>query len=338
MEPRSGPSDPKNPCQRVVLLPCREAPREDLAEAPPPASEPPFPDLLLPGASPARSDPVARRSIPRPRSQRGSALGRILVWTAAVALVLLVVSGLYRAFVPSTSDRAEAAVRASLGDLGLRLVIAEAVVGEETPFLTREGTPGPAALVVERLDSLEHRTLDRSDAEIFQAERLAGEAALFYDRRAAEGDEVLRIDPGAFRARGPALKVVLHPWRRAGEPLELSGEPVPEEPGGLRSWLPVDGMPGGALSLRVTVEALEEPVVLRCQVGGEAVPLYPVAPQPVEDGSYAFLSARFEAPAGAPVEVVLQDPAIPRDASGRDPSDREAELGRPRVELFGWER
>jgi hypothetical protein len=79
---------------------------------------------------------------------------------------------------------------------------------------------------------MSHGTLDRSDAEVFYANRLDDPAAgqFYRDRVERLKDEnVFIVEPRLFRAWGPPLVALIHPWKLVGEsrgPWERS----PEDP------------------------------------------------------------------------------------------------------------
>jgi hypothetical protein len=78
--------------------------------------------------------------------------------------------------------------------------------------------------------------LDLADAEVFTPAALASPAAA---QRVAAARQVVRIEPGLFRARGEPLTLVLHPWSPMGDPVELATPP----PGQGGAW--TARLPGG---------------------------------------------------------------------------------------------
>lgn len=123
----------------------------------------------------------------------------------------------YHAVVPSTQRNAEKILRRHLRPLELRRVFYEPL---ERPLIA--STPGGHWLVTQPRDRLTdepERTLDGSDAEVFKADRLTGDDAQAYLRRATrQGVRSERIEPSWFEAHGPSLVVLLHPWKLQGEP------------------------------------------------------------------------------------------------------------------------
>jgi hypothetical protein len=79
------------------------------------------------------------------------------------------------------------------------------------------------------IDQATVQGLELADAEIFTPAALASPAAA---RRVATAQQVLRIEPRLFRARGETLTVVLHPWSPTGDPIEIEMRP----PGAGGTW------------------------------------------------------------------------------------------------------
>lgn len=129
----------------------------------------------------------------------------------------------YRDVVPSTQRQAEQMLRQKLRPLDLRHVFYEPL---ERPLVA--STPGGHWLVTLPVDPLSNdvpHALDDSDAELFPAARLEGEGAPFYLQRATRpGVRSVRFNPSWFKAHGPPLVLLLHPWKLDGEPLELALE------------------------------------------------------------------------------------------------------------------
>jgi hypothetical protein len=170
----------------------------------------------------------------------------------------------YLAAVPSTQDLERDHLRRRLAPLGWRVV-----VREEDCDAQWYGDP---AIVdeVKRLAERPAEELELADAELFPANRLNGGESGFYRRRlAAAGGraELARFEPLPFRAHGPALAALLHPWVARGEPQPLdvfpagpapgrlaallSGRPGPGDVGSLEIWLPPGWRPEQLGSLRV---------------------------------------------------------------------------------------
>jgi hypothetical protein len=111
---------------------------------------------------------------------------------------------------------------------------------------------GPVTVPLARLDEVTAAELDEGDVELFPAERLRGARAAFYRERQSRG-EARRLHASAFRAWGPELRLVLHPWEERGGALPLriaaagrlrfAADPAGEWPEcarvSLEAWLPV---------------------------------------------------------------------------------------------------
>ena len=144
----------------------------------------------------------------------------------AVAGSLSVLVGLpvtlhtYRNVVPTTHEQARRILQERIDPQPGRAFVFE---HGDAPPLVRAGRSGLFLQSVERLDSLALPVLDRADAELFLASRLEGEERAFYQSRVAAADPAaaLRLAPRLFRARGPELLLVLHPWRLVEEPTQL---------------------------------------------------------------------------------------------------------------------
>lgn len=168
-----------------------------------------------------------------------------LAWAAALAFVLWpTAASTYGEVVPSTTQLAARLLVARFEPVELRQVNYERDTSATTMAAGDADEPGRAgprrprvggeplraeigerrmlALFAPRLAEAPPGDLDRSDAEVFFASRLAEPAAGFYEQRIAAGDETLRLEPAPFRARGRALVAVLHGWALAGEPQPLA--------------------------------------------------------------------------------------------------------------------
>lgn len=144
----------------------------------------------------------------------------------AFSLVLAVPATLYtyRSIVPTTHELARARLFERIRPhAGLTFIFERGVA----PALSRPGRTKMLLQPVERLDSVAPLRLDRADAELFLAARLDQERRPFYQSRLATGDgrETVRVPPSLFRARGPELLLVLHPWNLVGKPVPLRLSP-----------------------------------------------------------------------------------------------------------------
>lgn len=152
---------------------------------------------------------------------------RVAVALGAV-LVLLVsfpsTARAYRVVVPTTKLVAVRQLAARLPGDSQRSIRMES---EGTSPEVFAGQPGPAKKPPShfllwdpaRLTDLDSDVLDRSDAEVFPQARTEGAKGDFYLGRMAldEPAQTLEIPSRLFRAWGPDLVVVLHPWQ-PGEP------------------------------------------------------------------------------------------------------------------------
>lgn len=144
----------------------------------------------------------------------------LLVWTAAAAAVLAVpVREVYAGAVPTTFQRVEERLRAE-EPLHLRQAYYER---RRTPLRPAAGLHRLLTLPVESLARVAPADLDRSDFEVFYADRLEGPGAAFYWRRlGAAAGGAGRIEPRFLAARGAPLVVLSHPWNLQGEPIPLA--------------------------------------------------------------------------------------------------------------------
>lgn len=110
----------------------------------------------------------------------------------------------------------------------------------EARLVLRYGQNKAMAVGVERLDQVPPSTLDRADAELFPSDRRAGKEGDFYRRRVAAlaPQQVVHIPAELFRHRGPALDLLVHPWRSAGDPLPVTLEHQGAAPRRLTGHLP----------------------------------------------------------------------------------------------------
>jgi Dolichyl-phosphate-mannose-protein mannosyltransferase len=141
------------------------------------------------------------------------------------------------------------------------------------PAFRRPARSGTFFLPVERLDGFTPARLDAADAELFLAARLEDEGRRFYEQRlaAAHRNEAVHLAPALFRARGPELLLILHPWHLAGAWSLVRLEPQADRsrcfgrtPGGLR--------PGETFSLEVDLPRWRKPsLVRRILIDGQPV-------------------------------------------------------------------
>lgn len=143
----------------------------------------------------------------------------------AVALTSLILASGWQAFdytyretVPRTGDHILEVLRARIGSPGGRHVITEHDFGNLFHHRHRRGL-----LAIQRVSDLEampSRTLDQSDAEVFPSSKMDDPATGGFYRGRMElrkdGDVVV-ARPRLFRARGPALVALLHPWKVVDE-------------------------------------------------------------------------------------------------------------------------
>lgn len=144
--------------------------------------------------------------------------------TAFVLLGLLVyrlpASAAYEETVPTTGERAAAALVHHLAPIELRLAVFERF--NRPLHATDRGHRLPIQPVAD-LAAVDPTSLDLADAELFAAERLDGERADPYLRRlvAPAVTRVERFAPRPFVARGRELVAVFHPWRPQGPGIPL---------------------------------------------------------------------------------------------------------------------
>lgn len=143
----------------------------------------------------------------------------VVLWCGA--LVWKPMAFAYVEMAPTTIETAERTLGADLSPLASSRVLYQ--LGPEVRPV-RIDVRGDWALVrnFAGIDQAAAQGLDLADAEIFTPAALASPAAA---RRVAAAHQVLRIEPGLFRARGEPLTVVLHPWSSMGDPIELETLP-----------------------------------------------------------------------------------------------------------------
>jgi hypothetical protein len=138
----------------------------------------------------------------------------------------------YVAVVPTTSAPAAAQARAGLSRQEGAFIYQE----DELERLTRKKRSVADRAVVRSVESLaaaSPRTLDLADAEFFPASRLRGQGSEVYLERLQRVDpgQVHRFEPRWFESRGPAVVLVLHPWRRGAagpQTVEFTRQPDSE--------------------------------------------------------------------------------------------------------------
>jgi len=134
----------------------------------------------------------------------------VLAWQAS--------SYTYRETVPGTGDRVLEILRARIGKPDGRHVVTEYDFGNL--FQTRHRRGRLAIQTTNSLASFAPSTLDKSDAEVFLAKRLDDPASgqFYRDRVELFGQrDVMVVEPRLFRAWGPPLVVLVHPWKSLGE-------------------------------------------------------------------------------------------------------------------------
>jgi hypothetical protein len=148
----------------------------------------------------------------------------VVLWCGT--LVWRPLAFVYAERAPATVETAERTLGADLSPLASSRVLYQLGPGVRP---VRIGVRGDSSLVrsFPGIDQATAQGLELADAEIFTSAALASPAAA---RRVAAAQQVLRIEPRLFRARGEPLTVVLHPWAPAGDPVEL--EMLPPGAGG----------------------------------------------------------------------------------------------------------
>ncbi len=160
---------------------------------------------------------AARDRLPvlRARLAGPLALAALLLATAPRPLLFV-----YRGVTPTTEELAQKRMRTALAPRGarggLRVVFLEreAKRGSDSRSRASSGTSRTAVIPVTRLADVEPERLDRADAEIFGADRLSGSDSAFYRSRlkSADGAREEHFRPSLFRARGPEIVAIWHPW------------------------------------------------------------------------------------------------------------------------------
>jgi hypothetical protein len=124
----------------------------------------------------------------------------------------------YRETVPRTGHRLLEVLKVRIGKPAGRHVLTEYDFGNLFQYRHRRGR---LALQTEKdLTAFDPSTLDNSDAEVFLASRLEDSlSGHFYRDRAKlfTEENVVVVKPRLFRAWGPTLIALIHPWKPLGE-------------------------------------------------------------------------------------------------------------------------
>ncbi len=206
---------------------------------------------------------------------------RAVVWTGAAlgSLVLfwLPVGAVYREVVPSTAGLAASRLLAALRPVEERSLAYERREGQ---LIVTENGLRAGAYVVPSLAELPAEVLDLTDAEVFPAARLGGDAAELYAGRLARlpASGIERVAPSWWRAHGPELVLALHPWRRLGEAVVLARQ-APAEPDAARRRrtfvLPTPSPEAPVASLLLELRREAEPGgEATIEVAGQPLPLW----------------------------------------------------------------
>ncbi len=207
-----------------------------------------------------------------------------VAWAASLLVAVVLRPGIelvYAEVVPTTHERAGAVLLAAFQPLEAHLLVYERRKREDPPLRVTAGAIKSGTLVVPSLAEVPATSLDRADAEVFLAERLAEPSYRERWERTPEAGR-LRFGPRWFFARGPELVVLFHPWQKVEEDGELASFTV-ELP------LPAEG--------GRTVE-----------IAGRSIPLH-LTQDRGRKGLY--LSERFEMPEGAAAELRFPEAPVP---------------------------
>lgn len=239
-----------------------------------------------------------------PLLRRPAVVGVVL----AVVCLLLArrVNGFtYRNSVPSTHELAGRYLEKRLQPLAGRSVIYE----RATDGRVLRGRTGAFLLATGRLNELPPERIDQADAVLFNAAHLEGEDGDFYRALTASGgEEIVRFAPSPFRARGTPLAVVIHPWRQAGEPVDLVQEPQDTaRRGRVQARFPAGVGPGDVLSLEIILPGRWQAETFRqVQVEGQPIDWTTGG---LERRRRRLVTRRFQvADPNAPVVIVLSRP------------------------------
>ncbi len=242
---------------------------------------------------------------------RWPALASLRVATAVAAplvALLLVPPHLfaYREVVPSTWELAQQHLLERLRPLTARVVYYE----EGGPRFVLRTTFEDRAVTrpVKGLDGVPPEALDRADAELFRSERLSSEGSDFYRHRiAAAPHQAARFEPVAFRALGPPLVVLVHPWREVGRPVRLALAHPAGAPRRLTGSLPGGSGTDELMSLEIYLPKVwRKRGIGRVLIGGK-----PLALSSLGASGERLFSDRFRAEPEAPVTVHLRRAARP---------------------------
>jgi len=148
------------------------------------------------------------------------------VGAATVILLTALLAGranlyAYREVIPTTWEEVGRYLQRELRPVPRRLIWYEK---SDHRLVLRHGPIRAASRGVERLAAVAPELLDRADAEVFLATRLEGATSGFYQKRLAqvEPSRVRRFRAEWFRAHGPELVVITHPWHMAGDPVAMA--------------------------------------------------------------------------------------------------------------------
>ncbi|HEX4954512.1 MAG TPA: glycosyltransferase family 39 protein [Thermoanaerobaculia bacterium] len=168
---------------------------------------------------------------------------RALAWALALAVLTAIpLRATWQEAVPTTTMRVERVLADGLPELEWRLLHFER--GED-PMRPKQRANPMTAIPVDRLSAVPPVDLARGDAAVFfLANRRGPDADLYGRLESAAGVARTELRPGLLAARGPAMAVLLHPWRALGAPLPLTAEPVGEAGRRFRALLPTP--PAGA--------------------------------------------------------------------------------------------
>ncbi len=243
---------------------------------------------------------------------------------ATPAVAMVVVSGFWAAYllaVPLTWQAAERHVAESLRPVAGRLVYYE-WSGRWLAF--KKGRGKAVSVAAAHLDLLSPAKLDRADAELFLEDRLSGTTGDFYRRRVAAvlPHQKFRIHPAPFRFRGPAIVVLLHPWRKAGKPIAFDLALSARKRGQLAGHLPDRIAPEQLGSLDIALsDVLRRSGIASVFLGGK-----PLAMTRIGGSMEIVATARFDAEEAKRLLVLrLHDPNL-------------AEAAEMRILLHRWQR
>ena len=233
-------------------------------------------------------------------------LGAAAAAAAALVLALPVAAATYRTEVPFTARAAQFHLREHLRPYGLRILCTEPL-GRR--LVVKEGRDKAGVLVAERLDRLAPVQLDRCDAEVFPALRLAEDGAAFYTARLAQAGpgRTARIAPRPLRLQGPELVVLHHPWTESGPPERLGLQGSADGP---VATSPRDLQPGETVSLEILLPPGTTAPPPYLESGGARLPLLGAGRR---GGRDRLITPRFPATPAAALHV----PGLPSSAARR---------------------